>query len=207
MSKRSIPIVSAIVLGASAAGVAQTPVDRAFTATGTRCEDVTWSQETLARYPKIANACQSVTEKDGKYYVKFSGEVREVRDRGRRLTIDFKDGDRVTLNPSENMTINLDGRKTPVRELRRGDVLNFYVPQDQLAAQFPEGEAFAVSVPIPFAKPVTTRVALVPGATMRATAPELPKTASEIPLLGLCGLLLTALGAALTTLRRLHRTS
>jgi len=207
MSKRSIPILAAIVLGASAAGLAQTPVDRAFTATGTHCEDVTWSKETLAKYPRIASACQSVTEQDGKYFVKFSGEVRNVGYRGRTLTIDFKDGDQVTLSPSENMTINLDGKKTPVRELRRGDVLNFYVPQDQLAAQFPEGEAFAVAVPIPFAKPESTRVALVPGATMSATSPQLPKTASELPALGLCGLLLMAFGAALTTLRRVRRTS
>jgi len=205
MSKRSIPIVSAIALGASAAGLAQTTIDRAFTATGTRCEDVTWSRETLAQYPRIANACQSVRQQNGKYYVKFTGEVRKVGDRGRTLTLDFKDGDQVTLSPPENMSIYLDGRATPVRDLRRGDVLNFYVPQDQLAAEFPEGERFAVSVPIPFARPEPERVALVPGATMSATAPELPKTASELPALGLCGLLLTALGAALTTLRRLHR--
>jgi hypothetical protein len=207
MSKRSIPIVSAIALGASAAGLAQTPIDRAFTATGTRCEDVTWSRGTLAQYPRIANACQSVTQQNGKYYVKFSGEVRKVGNRGRTLTIDFKDGDQVTLSPPENMSIHFDGRATAVRDLRRGDVLNFYVPQDQLVAEFPEGEALAVAVPIPFAQPGPSRVALVPGARMSSTAPELPKTASELPALGLFGFLLTALGAALTTLRRLHRAS
>jgi len=204
MSKPSIPILSAIALGASAAGLAQSAMDRAFTATGTRCEDVTWSRETLAQYPRIADACQSVTQQNGKYYVKFSGEVRKVGDRGRTLTIDFKEGDQITLTPPENLSVYFDGKATPVRDLRRGDVLNFYVPQDQLAAQFPEGEAFAVAVPVPFARSAPERVALVPGATMSATPSELPKTASMLPALGLSGLLLAALGAAMTTLRRLH---
>ena len=205
MSKRSILILSAVALAASAASLAQSPTDRAFTATGTRCEDVTWSRESLAQYPRIANACQSVTQQNGKSYVKFSGEVRKVGDRGRTLTVAFKDGDQVTLSPPENLSIYIDGKATPVRDLRRGDVLNFYVPQDQLAAEFPEGERFAVAVPVPFAPAESARVALVPGARMSSTAPELPKTASQLPALGLCGLLLTALGAALTTLRRLHR--
>jgi hypothetical protein len=207
MSKRSSPILFALALGASAAGVAQTPTDMAFTATGTNCADVTWSKATLAQYPHIAEACQGVVERDGKYYVKFSGDVRNVADRGRSLTVDFKNGERVTLNPPENMSIDVNGKKVAVRDLRSGDTLNFYVPQSRLAVQFPEGDPLRVSVPIRVARAEPERAALVPGAKMSSSAPQLPKTASELPAIGLCGLLLTALGATLTGLRRLSRAS
>lgn len=181
-------------MAASAAALAQsTP---AFTATGTKCEDVTWSQDTLAKYPKIGHACQSVLQRDGKYFVVFSGVVRAVADGGRKLTIDFKDGERVTLNPPESMSVQIDGRATRVRDLRRGDALSFYVPQERFAAQFSEGTA--VSVPIRITPSATERVALVPGAAMRAMAPTLPRTASELPALGLTGLLFAAFGATLT---------
>lgn len=204
MSKYSIAICSAVALAAAAAASAQA-TSPAFTASGTRCEDVTWSQETLAKYPKIGAACQSVMQRDGKYFVVFSGEVRTVADRGRKITVDFKGGDQVTLNPPEDMSVPIDGRATRVRDLRRGDVLNFYVPQERFVAQFPEGTA--VSVPIRIAPAASERVALVPGATMRSTAPQLPKTASELPAFGLAGLLLAAFGATLTTLRRRHQPS
>lgn len=68
MSKYSIAICSAVALAAAAAASAQA-TSPAFTASGTRCEDVTWSQETLAKYPKIGAACQSVMQRDGKYFV------------------------------------------------------------------------------------------------------------------------------------------
>lgn len=200
MLKSSITIWSAALLAASAAVAAQTN-NPAFTASGTKCEDVKWSQETLAKYPKIGDACQSVLQRDGKYFVVFSGEVRTVADRGRKLTIDFKDGERATLNPPEGMSVEINGRPTRVRDLRRGDVLNFYVPQERFAAQFPEGTA--VSVPIRITPAASERVALVPGAVMHGTAPALPKTASELPALGLAGLLFAAFGATLTALRRL----
>lgn len=198
MLKCSISICSAAALAASAAALAQTD-NPAFTATGTKCEDVTWSQETLAKYPKIGDACQSVLQRDGKYFVVFSGTVRSVADRGRKLTIDFKDGERVTLNPPEDMSVEIDGRATRVRDLRRGDALNFYVPQERFVAEIPEGTR--VSAPIRITPVAAERVALVPGAKMRATAPALPKTASELPAIGLAGLLFAAFGATLTTLR------
>lgn len=203
MSKRFVPILVLVALTAGAASLAQNRSDSAFTATGTNCADVSWSRYALQQYPKIAGACQGVLEREGKYHVKFSGEVRRVADRGRTLVVDFKDGDRVTLNPPEDMKIYFSGKPTPVRDLRPGDVLNFYVPQDQLAVQFPEGDPLEVTAPITIAPVGPERVALVPGATM-APGAELPRTASALPVLGLAGLLLLALGASLTTRRRVR---
>jgi hypothetical protein len=48
-----------VALAASAATWGQT-TGASFTATGQSCDQVTWSAESLAKYPKIASACQSV---------------------------------------------------------------------------------------------------------------------------------------------------
>lgn len=202
MPKLSVWFAALAALGTSVAILAQTRTDSAFEATGTRCEDVTWSKETLAKYPRIADACQSVTQRDGKYFVVFSGTVRTVSDSGRSLTMDFKDGDRVTLNPPPDMRFNIDGKATRARDLRRGDQLNFYVPQDRLVAQIPEGERISAPIPITHWQP--QRVALVPSAKLSRTGPELPKTASNLPCVAVGGLLLIALGAGMSTRRYLR---
>ncbi len=209
MSQRTVAIALSAALAAAAATAAPLqppppmPTHPAFTATGTTCEDVTWSQETIAKYPHIQQSCQTVTQRDGKYFVTFTGEVRRVADGGRKLVMDFKDGERVELNTPPDMTVTLDGKTTPVRQLRPGDMLTFYVPQDRFVAQLPQGTE--VSVPVRISAPEPVRTALVPNATMKAAAPEMPKTASELPMLALLGVLLTAGGFTMTGLRYARR--
>lgn len=205
-------LLLSITLAASAAALSQSKVDRAFTATGASCDQVTWSQSALAQYPRIAEACQEVLQRDGKYYVKFQGEVRRVADRGRQVTIDFEGGDRLTLTPPENLRIYINGRATPVSQLRPGDQLNFYVPQDQLAASFFAGEdvqtAQAQEVPIEPAPP--ERMAAADPQTETTSPPEdteLPRTAGTLPWLGVGGGALLALGLGLSIRRRTARTT
>ncbi len=112
-----------------------------FTATGTTCSSVTWSQDALQKYPTIASACQDVLQRDGKSYVKFTGEVVRVVDGGRQLTIDFKGGGVFTVSPPENMNVSINDRRTRVRDLQRGDQLSFYIPQDRLAVDLFDGDA------------------------------------------------------------------
>jgi len=202
---RSMTTLTAVLLVATSVANGQgrqSSVDRAFKATGTECSDIEWSQEMLEQYPNIAEACQEVLQREGKTYVKFQGEVRRVRDRGRELTVDFQQGGTVTLTPPEGMTVYINGRSRPVSQLRPGDELNFYVPEDRVAAQFFEGEptqaAKVQEVPILMLPP--QRVAAAPEPA-QAEEGELPVTASPLPMLGLAGLLLTGLGAALTFLR------
>ena len=199
-------IVSALTLAASATVFAQNRVDRAFTATGESCDQVTWSQEALQNYPRIASACQEVVQRDGTYYVRFEGEVRRVADRGREVTINFRNGDRLTLNPPENMSLFIDGRQTRVTDLRPGDELNFYVPQNQLAASFYAGEPDATAPqPVPIT-PAAPEESVAAAATPSRTG-QLPRTASMLPMLGFAGVILAGLGAVLTTRRRSRRSS
>ena len=124
----------------AAAALAQSSVDRSFTTVSKNCSDVKWSDAALKTYPDIGTACQSVEERDGKMFVKFQGNVARNIDRGKQLAIDFKGGSTLTLSPPENTQLYVNGRKTPVSSLQRGDELTFYVPEDRLAAQFAEDD-------------------------------------------------------------------
>ena len=201
MAIRVTLIFGAIALTASATASAQGRAGPAFTATGTMCSDITWSEQALAAYPRIATACRDVLQRDGKYFVRFEGEVQRVADGGQQLTIDFRDGDRLTLTPPENLSLTINGRPTAVRNLRPGDDLTFYVPQDQLAATFFAGQpetAPAQTVPIaPATEPVLAQDQPAPSRT-------LPRTASLLPITGAAGLVLALFGAVLTVRRRIR---
>jgi hypothetical protein len=188
MGVRKALALCAAALAATSVGEAQQQSGAAFTTAGTSCSDVRWSAEALAQYPRIATACREVLQRDDKYYVRFEGEVRRVADRGRELTIDFRDGDRLTLAPPENLSITINGRPTAPRDLRPGDQLTFYVPQDQLAASFFAGQ------------PDTSREVVAQNQPPRQT---LPRTASPLPFVAFGGWVLLALGAALAVRRRL----
>ncbi len=194
-------VLGTALLAATAGAAGQGP-DAAFTASGTSCSEVTWSPETLERYPNIASACQAVLERNGTYYVRFEGDLRRVARRGQELTVEFKGGgDPLKLTPPENLSLYINGKRTSPAELRPGDHLVFYVPQERLAAEFYPAEPTpepAEEVPISPATP--ERLAAAPESTM-------PRTASPVPLIGLVGSILLALGAAMTMRRRADRSS
>lgn len=193
---------AALALVFSTAALAQRGADPAFTATGERCEDVTWSEEALERYPNIASACREVMERDGNYYVRFEGVVRRVADRGNRITIDFEGGDTLTLMPPENLSLTIDGRQRSPRDLLPGDELTFYVPQDQLTATFFAGQpetAEPQEVEIE-----EEEITLAQADDIETEEPELPRTAGFLPLFGVGGIVLTSFGALMTLRRRLR---
>lgn len=202
MSRCLVSTVAIVALGVSASALAQSPTDRTFTATGTRCEEVNWSNQTLTRYPRIAKSCQSVMQRGGKYFVVFSGTVTRVARSGRELTVEFKDGDRVTLNPPSDMMVDIEGTMTRAHDLQRGQELKFYVPQDGLVAEVPEGKS--VSAPIPITQWEPQHIADAASSSMESHPAELPKTGTELGLWALGGLALVITGAALTTARYRH---
>jgi hypothetical protein len=135
MNTRAKIIAAAFALAAAAGVNAQSSsVDKAFTANGQNCLEIAWTQETLAKYPKIASACQEVMQKDGKTYVRFDGEVKKVSKGGTEVVLDVKGGNTVTLNPQEGRTVYIGGKKVPVKSLRPGDTLTFYIPEDRFTA-------------------------------------------------------------------------
>ena len=107
----------AIALAFSLPALGQGRAVRPFTATGNTCSTVTWSQDALQKYPTIGAACQDVLQRDGKSYVKFTGEVVGVADAGRKLTIDFKGGGVFTVSAPENINVSINKQRTRVRDL------------------------------------------------------------------------------------------
>ena len=195
--KFRITMLAAVLAVGAAAGVsAQSSVDRSFTASpGDNCTQVVWSQEALAKYPKIAVACKEVMQRNGKTYVKFEGEVKKVANKGQDLYVDFGSGGKGTLlNPKEGASVNIDGKTVPVRQLRPGDTLTFYIDSDRLSAHFPDPVNVVQVEEVPMVE------APAPAPVMAASA-DMPKTASSLPMLGLAGLMLLALGAGMTVTR------
>ena len=191
MSSKTVTALSAGILIAFAS-VAGAQSSKSFTAVSDNCDSVTWSADALATYPTIASACQGVLERNGKRYVKFEAKVKSVKDKGQRLVMDFKDGGEMTLTPPPDTVLSVNGKKTPITSLSRGDQLNFYVAEDRFAAQFPEVETTSaryVIVPI-----------VVPDHTQQLAS--LPHTAGPLPLLALMGTLSLGLGGLLSLYRR-----
>lgn len=179
-----------LILSASATAQ-RNNVDEAFTTTAASCDQIRWSREALEKYPNIASACQDVMERDGRYYVKFSGQVRRVS--GDNVTVNFKDGSVLTLTPPENMSLYIDGRPRTVRNLRRGDELTFYVPQENVTAPPPQMVGITV-IPITRLRLAQVTPSAAAEQPQQNEGPALPKTASLLPLVGLSGLALTLLG-------------
>jgi hypothetical protein len=199
MNTRAKIIAAAFALAAAAGVNAQdSKVDKAFTANGQNCLEIVWSQETLAKAPKIGSACQEVLQKDGKTYVRFDGEVKKVSKGGTEVVMAMKGGNTITLNPPEGRMVYVGGKKVPVKSLRPGDTLVFYIPEDRLVANVMETPTAPVEE-IPIADPVVEQVA------MTSTDYSMPSTASNWPLLALFGALALGLAATLRTRRSLRR--
>lgn len=178
--------------------------DESFTTTSKDCAGIHWSDEVIKRYPNVdlTKACQSVEHHDGVDYVKFSATV--VRnDEGKNLTLDIKDGGEVTVAVPPRTQLSIDGHPTPMMRVRRGDKLNFYIPQSRVVAQFqaanqaPEAAPEVVAPFVPTPSPAAT-----PAPEPQRMAAELPSTASDLPLLAFVGCLLVCLGMILTAGRR-----
>jgi hypothetical protein len=196
MNTRAKIIAAAFALAAADGVNAQSPIDKSFTAAGTTCADITWSPEMLARHPKIGSACQEVMQRNGTTYVKFDGTVRKVAKGGSEVTMDMKGGDKLVLNPDPNRTVNIGGKQTPVKSLRPGDSLTFYVP---------EGRVVAMETPEPAAEEIPIGPPVVEQVAMTTTNYDMPKTASNWPLAGLLGALCIGFALVMRTRRSLSR--
>jgi hypothetical protein len=90
-----------------------------------------------------------------------------------------------------------------VSSLRRGDELTFYVPQDAVAAPPAPAVVGVTVIPITRLRVAQATTAPAPAAQEPAdNAPQMPRTASPLPLLGLSGLVLMIAGMAPALLRR-----
>jgi LPXTG-motif cell wall-anchored protein len=164
------------------------------------CERVEFSQDVLARFPNIRQACLDVIQKDGQEFAVVKADL--IRATARRMTVRVKlpDGTRSeprAINVAPGFRVNVNGRSTRIEEIAVGQEITAYVnvrdPGIALAPAEPTEPV--VFTPVP-AEPEPEPAAV-------ATAePEMPKTATQLPLLGALGVALLALGAGFAFLRR-----
>jgi LPXTG-motif cell wall-anchored protein len=162
------------------------------------CERVEFSADVLARFPNIRKACLDVISKDGQEYAVVKADL--VRATARRMTIRVKlpDGTHAeprAINVKPGFRLNVNGRSTPVEEIAVGQEITAYVNVTDPGIALAPAEA---SDPVEF-----TPVPATPEPEAVAAAPaEMPKTATQLPLLGVFGVALLALGAGFALLRR-----
>ena len=197
MNTRAKILAAAFALAAAAGVNAQSSIDKSFTAAGTTCADITWSPEMLAKHPKIGSACQEVMQRNGVTYVKFDGTVKKVAKGGSEVTMDMKGGDKLVLNPDPNRTVNIGGKKTPVKALRPGDTLTFYIPEDRVVAA-------VIETPTSPVEEIAIAPVAVETVAMTETTYDMPKTASSWPLIALFGAMSLGLALVMRTRRSIR---
>jgi hypothetical protein len=162
------------------------------------CERVEFSQDVLARFPNIRQACLDVIQKDGQEFAVVKADL--VRATARRMTVRVKlpDGTHAeprAINVAPGFRLNVNGRSTRVEDVAVGQEITAYVNvRDPGIALAPaEPTETVVFTPVP-AEPEPEPVA--------SAEPEMPKTATKFPLLGAFGVALLAFGAAFAFMRR-----
>jgi hypothetical protein len=166
--------------------LALTTVLGAPAALAAECSDVEYHQDVLDKYPAIANACQEVTEKNGKSYVKVTADFISFR-RPDKLTVNVHENDgskeRQTIKVDPQMRVTVGESKKRFSDLPRNYTLNFSIPSDrfEMASHEEMNEAPVEEV---------------------AVVEELPKTASVWPTLGLAGFTMVLFSQLLTWRRK-----
>lgn len=204
--RRTIVVTSAVLLlglGTSAMGLGVRLDD---------CSALPPETRLLERYPDLTAACHSIVQLDGRRYLRMNAELRQVRDD--LLVLRFKGTRRdLVLSPGAAEPIvpgGSNGGLSPAPPA--GSALNVYVPEKDVLGLFadpgkPQGSPVPVAVePV---ESVEKRIATYTCCPRRDVPwypiPDfLPMTAGPLPLLGLLGVSLLGVGAALRH-RRLRR--
>ena len=130
-------------------------------------------------------------------------EVREaevVQRKGQTVIFRNEDGklNMVTGIP-EGFVVFRDGKQVPIEALAGGDRVTAYLIHKEERIVTEEEMRVAGFTPPPPAKPVPVAA---PRPAAPAPAPMLPKTGSQLPLVGFAGLLALALGLGIAVIRR-----
>ncbi len=130
---------------------------------------------------------------------------------GRHLILSFPDGQNKKYTVPDGIVFNIGGEEKTVFDLRKGMEISATVvtvaPHEVVtkhtivAGQAPRPAALPFEGPLLIEPLVTMPVPAVTAEAKAPPAPELPKTASPVPLTGLLGLLFLALSAGLRIVR------
>ena len=99
----------------------------------TGCDNVNFGEDVVAKFPNAAKACHGVTMRDGAAYVHYVAEV--VAADKETVTVhligrDDKGLAKVKFAPAR-ATINVDGKKTEFRHLKRGTRVDLWIEHNR----------------------------------------------------------------------------
>jgi hypothetical protein len=124
-------LVCVTALGTSTAMSADAPKPEM----NNKCADILWNTELLNRFPRVAAGCQEVAVKDGKKYARFTAKVTAKTSDTitvRFLNVVGQKGRPITIKPSATGKVDMGGKKVGYKDLRKGDTLTFWVPENRV---------------------------------------------------------------------------
>ena len=119
------------------------------------CSAIHFSKAFLEKYPSAPSACIEGRVYKGQKYAKFNARVfLPMTD---RITVEMlnPNGDSVTtfsFKPSPTATVSVNGNAEQYKDLRKGEVITFWVPQSRMAVQATPAatsDAWTVAPPLP----------------------------------------------------------
>lgn len=102
------------------------------------CSAVTFHQDFLRAYPNAPAACRGVVEKSGAKRVHFVARVSD--NTAGKVSLQFlnarneplSNSNSLVFTPRPDLNLSVNGKPKKVSELKRGDVLDFWVPEGRL---------------------------------------------------------------------------
>lgn len=129
-----VPAIAAVLLAASA------PAGAASGTVGAGCSDIRFDPAFLQAYPRAPAACQEVVTKNGKKLVRCSAQVSKVEKDHFQLHFlnavgkPIEPVQTLTLLPQAGQKVRVNGKDVPYAELRKGDKVDFWVPEKSVGA-------------------------------------------------------------------------
>lgn len=167
-----------------------------FAQNNAACQNMRFSDEVLARFPRAAEACLDVINRDGQNYAVFKAQLERVS--GNTLRLRFKQPDgtyaaatNVKVSPSRRVLV--DGKPVPLSELAPDQELTAYVRVDKPVLAL---------APVSEAEPLEPQPMAAPEPALAGPEPAMPHTASPITLIALLGTFCCAVAGALNLARR-----
>jgi hypothetical protein len=160
-----------------------------------KCQTVQFSDSVLQRFPHAREACLDVITRNGEEYAVFKADLLRVSSQSARMRAKLPDGSRapaqtIRLDPKRRVLV--DGKPVRPDQLAVGQVITAYVKVTEPVVALAPADANEPLVTQPIEDADSTRVA----------SAEMPTTAGPLPLIGVGGLLMLAIGGALGVLRR-----
>ena len=151
------------------------------------CADFRPTEAAMERFPELIGACESVVERNGELYGKFTAIVRRASSRSVTLFIPAVDRT-FSVEPQPDARVEIGGRKYRPRELNRGQEIHIYLATSEFAEPDIDEVAF-----------VTEEELIIEHTVMPVEA--LPTTASLWPGLALGSVVLLGIGAIIRRIR------